>query len=904
MEFRLLGEIGVYADGRPVDIGHTKQRHVLAALAVDAGRCVPSDVLIERVWGPAAPRRARDTARAYLCKLRPAVEPCDATIVRRAAGYLLAVDPLTVDLYRFRRLVADARTGGEATALGAYPAALNLWRGRPLGLLDTPWSTQLRAELSRERQSAERDHTDLLLAAGEHATVAGTLAAQATADPYDERLAAQLMLALYRCGRRADALAHYERVRRLLAGELGIDPGPALRGLHRQLLRTDPVLAAPPVAHERRRTTPRQLPPLPAAFTGRSGALSELDTALLTDGAGRAGRVAVIHGPGGIGKTWLALRWSHENAHRFPDGQLYLNLRGFDPGRDPVTPEAAVRCLLSGLGVNATAVPADPDSQVALYRSLLAGRRILLLLDDARTAAQVEPLLPGTASCATVITGRTRLAGLVAGHSARPVPLAVVDQAESAQVLARHLGAARLAEDPGAVAELIRYAAGLPLALGIVAGRAVLAPHLPLAAIVEDLRESSARLDGFDGAGLRTVLAASVEAVRPAAAELFGRLGSAPGPDIALPAVRHLAGLARAELTAALRELIDGHLVQEHRMGRYRLHDLVRLYAAEVGGDPAPVRERMFDYYAATTTLADRALYPGRTAGPGTVTTTIERTDAALWFEHESHNLLSCVAQAAECGADRHVLTLVQAMTTHLERRSRWHDREGLYRAAVRSAIRLGDPGAEAHARRGLAAAQIWLGAFDLAAEQLRIARDRFGAIGDRLGLAAAHRMTARMLARQGRHAPALGYDRRALALYRDQDDRLGQATVLNAIGWHEAHLGRPEAAIGHCRRALDILDEHDDSYSRGMTLDTLAVAHGLAGDRPTATTHFELALSAFQSCGDRFQEAETLRRFGRMLLTAGAAAEARSAWHRAVAILTDLGHPDADAVTRQLAQL
>jgi DNA-binding SARP family transcriptional activator/tetratricopeptide (TPR) repeat protein len=914
-QFRLFGEIGMRVGDRPVDIGHTKQTYVLAALAVDAGRCVPADTLVERVWGSGAPRRARDTTRAYLCKLRQAVEPWDAVIIRQPAGYLLAVDPLSVDIHRFRQLVATARAGAEATAQDTYAAALSLWRGQPLGLLDTPWAAQLRAELARERQAAERDHVDLLLAGGRHAELTGTLTATAAADPFDERLAGQLILALYRSDRRADALAHYERVRRQLADELGIDPGPSLQRLYRQILRTDVSLAAPRPGAIRQRATPQQLPPLPASFTGRSAVLSRLDAALLPGDAGRAGRVAVIHGPGGVGKTWLALRWAHDNAHRFADGQLYMNLRGFDPGRDPVQSEVAVRGLLSGLGVTAAAVPPDPDSQVALYRSLVAGRQILLVLDNARTSAQVEALLPGAASCATLITGRTGLADLVACHGARPVPLGMIGEAESADVLAGHLGAARLAAEPDAVAELIHHCAGLPLALGIVAGRASLARELPLAALAADLRESSARLDGLDSGelrgNLRAVLATSLAAVRPAAAELFSKLGSAPGPDIALAAVRCLAGPADAELMPSLRELIDGHLVQEHRMGRYRMHDLVRLYAVEIGGDPAPVRDRMLGYYAGTALAADRTLDPTREAqqrrdpaAHSAAPPAGDPIDAVVWFEQEHQVLLSCVAQAAECGADRQVLALVRGMTTYLERRGRWHDRAALQQAAVRSAIRLGDPGAEADARRGLASAQIWLGAHEAAAEQLAAARDLFEAAGDRIGLAATHRSTARMFARRHRHADALGHDERALALYRQEQHLAGQATVLNAIGWHHAHLARPGTAIEHCREALALHERLGDRFGQALTWDTLGTAYRLTGDHGAATTHFRLAVAAFQACGDRYQEADTLRRLGAVLLDTGAVRDGCAAWRRAAVILGDLGHPDADEVRRELGRV
>ncbi|MEV6349523.1 BTAD domain-containing putative transcriptional regulator [Actinoplanes sp. NPDC051851] len=871
-EIRLLGDIEVLGDGATVDAGHPKQTYVLAALAVDAGRCVPAGCLVERVWGTDPPRRARETTRAYLCRLRQALEPCGATILRQTAGYLLTVDPLAVDLHRFRGLAAAARAGGDPAS---YRKALGLFRGEPLGRLDSPWAAQVRAELARERQAAERDHIDLLLADGRHAETVGVLTARAAEDPLDERLAGQLILALYRSGRRADALEHYRRVRHRLAGELGIDPGPSLQRLHQRMLREGappagprPQVGAAPAASRPAvpGVVPRQLPPLPAAFRGRSAVLSRLG-GVLSGRDGGGARVALVHGPGGVGKTWLALRWAHDNAHRFPDGQLYVNLRGFDPGRDPLAPEAAVRGVLAGLGVTAAGLPPDPDSQTGLYRSLVAGRRMLVVLDDARTPEQVVPLLPGSAGCATLITSRTGLAGLVTGHSARPVPLGTLDDVEAEQVLAGHLGPERPDAEPAAVAELVRHCAGLSLALGIVAGRALLAPELPLAALAAELRE--------EPVGLGAVLATSLAAVRPGAAELFRRMGVAPGAEIGADALRHLTGWPRAELAPALRELVDGHLVQEYQPGRYRMHDLVRAHAAAIAGDPAPFRDRMLEYYTATARTADLS-----------------------WFDREHQVLLACAAQAG----DRLALTLVDRMITYLERRGRWHDRLALQQIAVRAAGRLGDARAEAEARRGLANARIWLRAYAEADDELAIARRLFGMAGDRAGLAATHRTTARMFARQHRHAEALVHDERALALLGGLGDPPGEAVVLNAIGWHHAHLGDAESAIDHARRALRIQERLGDDFGAALTRDTLGVAYRLRGDRAEAVRQFRAAIAAFAACGDRYQEADTLRRLGAVLLDGGDARDARAAWQRAATILSDLGHPDADEIHRQLS--
>jgi tetratricopeptide (TPR) repeat protein len=338
------------------------------------------------------------------------------------------------------------------------------------------------------------------------------------------------------------------------------------------------------------------------------------------------------------------------------------------------------------------------------------------------------------------------------------------------------------------------------------------------------------------------------------------------------------------------------------------MHDLVRLYAVEIGGDPAPVRDRMLAHYATTALAADHTLDPTR-YGPGADVPAAEPPvtdpiDAMVWFEHEHQVLLSCVGQAAAHGADARVLALVRGMTTYLERRGRWHDRVTLQRAAIGSAIRLGDPDAEAEARRGLAVAQIWLGAFDDAAGQLDAARELFGAAGDRVGLAATHRTTARMLSHRDRHAEALRHDERALALFEEQRHLAGQATALNAIGWHHAHLDRPAEAIDHCRRALVIHERLRNRFGQALTWDTLGMAYHRTADHGSALTYFRLAVTTFRSCGDRFQEADTLRRLGAVLLETGAVADGCAAWRRAAVILGDLGHSDADVVLRQLGRV
>ncbi|NUT97307.1 MAG: SARP family transcriptional regulator, partial [Saccharothrix sp.] len=436
MEFRVFGAVEAVADGVRLDLGHARQRSVLAALLVDLNHPVPAERLIDRVWGERPPLRAEGVLRTYVSRLRRAL---GSAIGRRAGGYLLDAEPDDVDLHRFRSLTARARRlDDSAQALKLVEEALALAVGDPFAGLDTPWFAAERQAVTVEREAARAHRVDLALRVGRHAELLAELPPRAAERPWDERLAGQLMLALYRAGRPADALAHYRTTRRALVEHLGAEPGPELRELHRRILDSDPRLA------ESGRRVPQLLPAAPAAFTGRERELAALD--VLLDRA----PVAVLTGGGGVGKTWLALRWAHGHRDEFPDGRLHVDLRGFDPVAEPLAPDAVVRGFLGALGVPPREVPAEPDAQAGLYRDLTADRRLLVVLDNARDTGQVAPLLPGGTSCAVLVTSRHRLTGLVATRGAVPVPVDVLDEPQASDVLARHLGADRVAAEPEA----------------------------------------------------------------------------------------------------------------------------------------------------------------------------------------------------------------------------------------------------------------------------------------------------------------------------------------------------------------------------------------------------------------------------------------------------------------------
>ncbi|MFJ8828681.1 AfsR/SARP family transcriptional regulator [Micromonospora aurantiaca] len=938
VEFRVLGDLDVRIDGRTVRIGHARQQCVLAALLVEPNRVVATEHLISRVWGDEVPDGATATLRGYLSRLRQALAGADEVrIVRRHPGYLLAVDPDRVDLHRFRALTEQARRAGDdATAIGCLERALGLWRGEAFDGLTTPWLAAYRQTLDRQRLAAALDRNDIALRRGGHARLLPDVLALSGRHPWDERLAAQAMLALYRCGRQADALAHFHRLRRRLAAEIGADPSPPLAQLYQQILTADAAIAPPdppggvelsapatgPTGTARDAgTVPRQLPPSPGVFAGRIAQLARLDEQLgdagHPGGAGSPVVISSIGGGGGVGKTWLALRWAHANAGRFPDGQLYVNLRGFDPTGEPVGWPVAVRGFLEALGVEPARVPADPEAQASLYRTLVAGRRLLVVLDDARDAATVIPLLPGTPTSAVLVTSRRQLAALVTTHGARPLPLDVLPDDEARELIVRQVGPARVAAEPDAVAAVLRFCGGLPLALGIVAARAALHPDLPLSSVAAELTTAVHPLDALAGdeatTNLRVVLSRSLAALTPAAAEVFTLLGLAPGPDISRAAAAGLTARTPDELRLLLRELVDAHLVQEHVAGRYRMHDLVRTFAAErAAGDEAGSRcalRRLVDHHLHTAHAAALLLSPQRdplTLTPAAPGVTAERLDdlaaALAWFTSEHQVLMATIEYAAGSGLDTAAGQLSWTLATYFDRQGHWHDWATVARRAVEATGRSGDRPAQAQAHRLLAGACSNLGRYAEAQRNLLAALDLFAALGDDEGRAHTHFDLSMLHDRQRQPREALPHARRSLALYERVGGPLKQAVALNAIGWYHSQLGEHHYAIVYCRRALALSEQAGSAYGQANTWDSIGFAHHHLGEYEHAVDCFQQALALFAGIGDRHASGIVLDHLGDTWAAAGRTDAARDAWRRSLSLLDELGHADAAAVRRKLS--
>ncbi|NYJ37718.1 AfsR/SARP family transcriptional regulator [Nocardiopsis aegyptia] len=898
LEISVLGDIAARIDGRPVDLGHVRRQSVFLGLLADANRPVTADRLIDRVWGQRPPGGARSSLYSYVSRLRSALGASggDVGVERRPGGYVLTVGPdvcAAIDLCRFRDLVTRARaspSGGPALAL--YEDAFRLWRADALGALDSPWINETREQLRLERFRAELDRNDLLLRQGRQAALLGDLIALAERHPLDERLIGQLMLTLYREGRAAQALERFESTRKALGEEMGTDPGTELRDLHLRILNSDPALdasspAAAPVPSPRPRPVPAaappampppgQLPPPPPLLTGREEGLAALDAALRPG----AVPVTVICGLGGVGKTSLALRWAHDNLDRFPDGQLYVNLHGFSPSTRATTPQTAVHDLLTALGVDQKAVPASTDAQFGLYRTLLARQRILILLDNARDAEQVRPLIPGSSSCAVVVTSRDRLSGLVATEGARSVTLDPLTSAAARALFTARVGERRAAREPDAVETIVAAGGRLPLALTITAAHAMGAPHLPLAELASELRETATRLDLLDtgdaGTSLRSVFDASYRALPGPAARLLGLLSLAPGQCVGLPATAALAGLAHARTRALLRVLESAHLVHRPAPGRYELHDLVRLHSRERAERDQSEQDRrralcaLVDHYVRAASAGNRRLgphdtpsTPGEEPGGGTATPLpSDETAAMAWFAAERSWLPAVVRLASELGLHRQAWRLCWDAHLYLRRCGPVEDFIGNARAGLDAAARLDDPDAptlRALSHRGLASALLLTGHPGAEpAGHLVHALARFEETGDLLNQAHTHQALLLSAILTGDEHSAVDHGERSLDLYRTVGHAWWEAGALNNLGWCLARFGRHDLGYEHCRAALDACVALGNRHGEADALDSLGYAAGRAGRHAEAVAHYRRAVRLYRSTGDAIEEADSL---------------------------------------------
>ncbi|MFE2754302.1 ATP-binding protein [Actinosynnema sp. NPDC059335] len=625
---------------------------------------------------------------------------------------------------------------------------------------------------------------------------------------------------------------------------------------------------------------PCQLPAVPGPFAGRVVELAELD---------RRAPVNVIVGTGGIGKTWLAVRWAHLRRERFPDGQLFVDLRGFSPEGRALASERALRAFLAALGVPHDAIPVDLDAQAAMYRSLLADKQVLVVLDNAADARQVEPLLPGGDTCTVVVTSRRRLRDLITRYDARHLLLDVFGPDDAHAVLVRRLGADRVAADPAAVADLVRLCAGFPLALGVVAANARTHPGLPLTEFAAELRH-------LDLPELHdTVLTWSLRRMSAEQRTAFALLAHAPGPDVGLPAAARLFDLPHGEARVLLNDLTDASLLERRPGSRYGMHDLVRAFATGLRL-PASVRtealSRVVHFYTSAAHTADRVINPSRPEPVWRGDPPVELPDldtAQAWFDREHANLL-----AAQLVADHPAAWhLAWCLNDFHRRRDLRHDELATWRTALSAADHLTDPHARTRAHRFLGRACNELGRYDTAAHHLNQA---LKLSPDPVQHAHAHRELARTWSQRGDDRRALHHATRALEIFRAADEPVSLARSFNQIGWYTACLGDYDTARAHCRTSLALHRELDDPDGLADTENSLGHIGRRAGRHLEALTHYTNALTAFRLRGSTWQTAQTLSHLAHTHAALDRPDQARAAWAEAQSLYRRLGRfPDPD---------
>ena len=642
LRFAVLGPVRGWVGDRELGLGAPQQRAVLAMLLLAEGRQVTLEALLCGLWEGEPPLAAVGVVRTYVSRLRHALKaggggPAGELIRSDGTGYVMPVPVRGLDLDVFRRTTEDARRlaaedpASKARAAALLGAAEGLAQGEPLADIPGPYARSQRVRITELQLAAAEERLALEIELGGHAAAAAELHTLLRDHPMRERLTELLMLALYRSGRQVDALAAFDGARRLLGEEFGISPGPQLREMQQRILQADEslIVAAPQradggagvpqraAALPGPAVAPAQLPGDLPVFTGRQGELARLGSFLTGDAAAAGVLVTAIDGIAGVGKTALAVRWARQVAGQFPDGQLYVDLGGFGPD-EPVAAGEALRGFLEALGIAPQLIPRDLEGQASLYRSMLHGRRVLVLLDNARDIEQVRPLLPGSAGCLVVVTSRSRLLGLVIAHGARTVALEPLAEQEARQLLAARTGAARLDAEPRAVDEIIGRCAGLPLAIAVIAARANVYGDLPLSEIASELRDAPARLEALSAddatADVRAALSWSYSRLSESARRLFRLLSVNSGPDISRNAAASLVGLPSAQARQLLSELASTGLVTEHRPGRIRWHDLTQAYATELSAahdtpaDRHDALRRLLDYYLRTSNMGRELL--------------------------------------------------------------------------------------------------------------------------------------------------------------------------------------------------------------------------------------------------------------------------------------------------------
>ncbi|WP_146610519.1 MULTISPECIES: AfsR/SARP family transcriptional regulator [unclassified Streptomyces] len=954
----ILGPLQVLADGAPLAAPQGRQRNLLAALLLSPDRVLSHDDLVDLVWDGTPPQDARGALRTCVMRLRRSLGSRWAgRLITHDSGYQVRADVGEVDWLAHREHRQEAaravRKQDWATVLEQLDAALALWRGP--ALVDVPSQRLREAHLGHLEEShaqALEWRYEALLGLHRHSEVTLDIQQSIGRYPLRENFRAQLMLALCRSDREAEALAAYQQARRVLVDELGTEPSGRLREIHQKIL-TGTLAPAPAAVPAARGGAPvpaqsrgegavapgrasgdgkqpaavRRLPLPSRNFVGRSAELTALDA--LGQGPVAGGRpgggLVVITGPGGIGKTSLALSWAHRQAgtspERFPDGRLLVNLHGFDPVVPALGPLEALGRLLTMLGVVGEAMPNDLDSRIRMYRDLMAQRSVLVILDNAVDAEQVRPLLPNSPDALVLVTSRHQLPGLVVTEGAGVLTLGLLDAGDSLALLERMLGPARIREEPEAANRLADICGRMPLTTCIAGARALLEPALSLTDLCRELQEEPDPLERFEtgdqDSSLRRILDGSYARLAPAAASVYRLLGVHHGSHITLGAVAHMTGVSLPEARKVLSELVRCSLLTIGSANLYTMHDIVRAHAAERAHatDPAAARtaarHRLFDHYLssaeAAASLIDpfRAFHPapsgpeplpGEFGAPG---------QAATWFDTHGPVLLTMIDNCAQDGTAERAWLLLERMSPYLSRNGNWREQARGAQCVLAATRHLPEHTGAAFAELECGCALDRLGEDEEALSHLGRALRLYRARGDSLGEARARLGLTRFFGRR-RDAPACReHAAHALAGFERNQDTNGRAEVLNALGWYGIGFGEPEASIAPCEEALSLYRSVGNAFGEADTWDTLAHAGELLGDFAEALRCYRNAIALddrLDRVGHRVNRADTLLRYGDLSKATGHAEQALEAWRSAAAVLAPVEHPLVARVRSRLA--
>lgn len=918
-EFRLLGPLEVLVDGAPAEVGRSPVRALLACLLLEPNQVVPMDRLVDTLWEEDPPASARTIIQGYVSRLRKMFGERGPEIITRAPGYLLRVDPERIDAHRARTRISRAHGLEPAERARLLSEALTLWRGPVLAdIAGSRLYRTIAPNLDELHLLALEERIAADLELGRHQQLIAELSTLVDRHPLRERLTGQLMLANYRAGHRAEAQDRYHELRHRLSGELGLDPGPELRELYEKLLRDDPGLRNP-ARHDvpglgMRRPVPAELPPAPAGFVGRYGELGSLDDMLAGHEAGSS-LITVLIGTAGVGKSALALTWAHRVAEEFPDGQLYASLRGFDSEREPLTPGEALTSMLKTLGVAADAIPVELDDRTALYRSLLAKRKVMVVLDNARDSDQVRPLLPGSAASLVVVTSRRRLDGLVVRAGARVLPLETLPTETAIELLDRAGVPGKSAAEPDAAAELADLCGGLPLALRIAAARLAANPGRGVSDLVHELADERNRLHALDidddaDTSVRRAFDISYRSLPPVHAETFRLLGLVPGHTFTAHAVAALCGIEPSAAQRRLRALALAHLVSEPEPDRFGMHDLLRAYARELPTEPdsdiAALR-RLLAHYLGTADHARRFLRPARddldfTGEPRPEITS--RTQALEWFDAEWPNLVAAVRAANGGGLHCLAWPLVRLQFNYLMVRCPWEDWIRIYTDGLHSARAVDDPAGQVLMSAGLGVAYARSGQLDQA---LRYYEDSYAVAvttGNPERLAMTQVNLSSVLFRLHRYDEAKTHCQDALRVYRDLGDRYFVAGALNNLAMVEQVNGELEEALAHLREAEALYRDADDLETLAMVLNNCGEVGIELGRLDDGERCHHEALEVALQCGSAMRQAAAYLGLGDAARLRGDVNVARTRWDTALAIFEAEGSPQVTEVRSRLEEV